>query len=418
MKILWLSHLIPFPPKGGVLQRSFNMIREVGKYHDITLVAFNQNDFLTASLPDVGNPLELAKKELLKIVDSIHVCDIPENSIPAGRYLVALKALLSRQAYNMVWLRSDSSYRLVKDLVMDNYFDVVHLDTISLCIFSGLFKDVPVVLNHHNFESEMLRSRAQREASWIKSRYYQLEADRLLKSENEYCQKVDLNLTCSDDDAELMKKMTVRDNFLPIPNGVDTSYFYPNHSVQIHDKSIVIVGGLSWYPNKEAVEYFIREIWPLIKTQIPGVTVDIVGRGPTREMLSLAEIDERVFVHGFVDDVREYLWRSHFYLCPIRTGGGTKLKILDALATGSCIIADPFSCKGIEVTDGKNVLFAKYPQDYVDQLKRLIDDPECQSRLRQSGPKLIRELYSYNRIGKEYSDALLGLAKSSRIQGG
>lgn len=413
MKILWLSHLIPFPPKGGVLQRSFNMIREVGKYHDITLVAFNQNDFLEASLPDAGDPVEIAQKELLKVVDSIHVCDIPENSIPGGRYFIALKALLSGQAYNMVWLKSTSSYRLIKDLVIANSFDAVHLDTISLCVFSDLLKGVPVVLNHHNFESEMLRSRAGSEPNLIKSIYYRYEAYRLLKSEIEYCRIVDLNITCSDDDSESMKKITDRDNFLSVPNGVDVSYFYPNQSVTVLDKSIVIVGGLSWYPNREAVEYFIREIWPLLNAQIPGMTVDIVGRGPTSEMLRLAETDERVFVHGFVDDVRDYLWRSQFYVCPIRTGGGTKLKILDALATGSCIIADPFSCKGIEVTDGKNVLFAKYPQDYVDQLKCLIEDPERQSRLRQSGPELIRELYSYNRIGKEYSEALLGLAKSS-----
>ncbi|AZT84116.1 glycosyltransferase [Marinobacter sp. NP-4(2019)] len=411
MKILWLSHLIPYPPKGGVLQRSFNMIREVGKYHNITLVAFNQDGFLKSSLPDSEDPIEVAKKELLQFVDSIHVCEIPENLIPGGRYVVALKALLSAQAYNMVWLQSKSSYKLIKDLVSETSFDAVHLDTISLCIFSDIFKDLPLVLNHHNFESQMLRSRAISEHHWIKSLYYRLESYRLLNSEIEYCQKVNLNLTCSDDDSKSMEKIIGIDNFISVPNGVDVSYFYPNPSVKILDGSIVIVGGLSWYPNREAVEYFIRDIWPLIRTQIPGTTVDIIGRGPTSEMLKLAEVDERVFVHGFVDDVREYLWRSQFYVCPIRTGGGTKLKILDALATGSCIIADPFSCKGIRVRDGENVLYAKNPQDYVDQIRYLIDHPEQQTRLRKAGPELIRRLYSYDRIGKGYSQAISGLIK-------
>lgn len=406
MNILWLSHLIPYPPKGGVLQRTYNMVREVGKYHDITLVAFNQESLLKASLPGEEFPLAHAKDELLKHVSEVLLMDIPEDSIPGGRYLTALKAIMQNSSYNMEWLKSGVARRALRKLLSEKRFDAVHIDTISLCVYADIFRGIPIVLNHHNFESEMLNSRSSKEPSLFKRLYYRFEAARLLKSEIKWCRLVELNLTCSDDDAEAMQTKIGKGSYLTVPNGVDTSYFYPHTSITPIERSIVIVGGLSWYPNREAVEYFIRDIWPLLKSQVPGVKVDIVGRGPTDEMLRLAEADEFFNVHGFVDDVRDFLWSSQFYLCPIRTGGGTKLKILDALATGCCIIADPFACKGINVQNGIDVTFAHKPQDYVDSIQALLMNPEQQDNLRKAGPELIRKKYSYTGIGKVYSDAL------------
>jgi glycosyltransferase involved in cell wall biosynthesis len=406
MKLLWLSHLIPYPPKGGVLQRTYNMIREVSKYHEVTLVAFNQAGFLSASLPDQDDPLEFAKQELLKSVASVHVLEIPEDSTPGGRYLTALKALVRGRAYNMEWLRSAEARQTIVNLLSEKSFDAVHIDTVSLCIYSDLFKGLPVILNHHNFESAMLESRSRTEQNLIKSLYYRYEASRLFKSEVLHCLQSDLNVTCSDEDTEAIRSAIGGGEFLSVPNGVDVSYFYPSPSVTVAHKSIVIVGGLSWYPNREAVDYFIHEIWPLIKARIPGMSVDIIGRGPTQEMLKLAETDELFHVHGFVDDVRDYLWGARFYFCPIRTGGGTKLKILDALASGCCIIADPFACKGIKTQNGVHVVYAQTPESYVDAVQELLDHPEQEARLREAGPELIRNRYSYTGIGQRYAEAL------------
>ncbi|GGC72900.1 glycosyl transferase [Marinobacter halophilus] len=399
-----------------MLQRTYNMIREVSKYHEITLVAFNQASFLSASLPDQEDPLEFAKRELLKSIESIHVLTIPEDAIPGGRYSTALKALVSGRAYNMEWLRSAEARKVILNLISEKSFDAVHLDTVSLCVYSDLFEGLPVVLNHHNFESAMLKSRSKTERNLIKGFYYRFEAARLLKSEIQHCRASHLNITCSDEDADAMAAVIGGGKFTSVPNGVDVSYFYPNPSIAVKEKSIVIVGGLSWYPNREAVEYFIREIWPLIKMRIPDMSVDIIGRGPTQEMLKVAENDESFRVHGFVDDVRDYLWRAQFYLCPIRTGGGTKLKILDALASGCCIIADPFACKGIKVKGGVDVVYAEKPERYVEAMLEILDHPEREARLRESGPELIQTRYSYTSIGKNYAEALEELVMQSGLR--
>jgi len=409
MKVLWLSHLIPYPPKGGVLQRTFNMISEVGKYHEITLVAFNQSGILKASLPDQDDPLEFAIKKLSEKVKSIHILEIEENSVPGGRYITALKALLSGGAYNMEWLRSAKARSKIKSLLSQDSFDVVHIDTISLCVYADLFHGLPMVLNHHNFESAMLKARSETESNPLKSLYFRNEAAQLKKSESYYCRLADINITCSEDDGKAMQIAFGHGQFLTVPNGVDISYFFPKPSMEVIEESIVIVGGLSWYPNREAVEYFIRQIWPILKKRIPKMRVDVIGRGPTDEMLKLAETDEFFHVHGFVDDVRDYLWQAQFYLCPIKTGGGTKLKILDALASGCCIIADTFACKGIEVKNGENVRYAETAEDYVAAILELQAHPEDEMRLREAGPKLIRNKYSYIGIGQQYSKILIDL---------
>ncbi len=409
MKVLWLSHLIPYPPKGGVLQRTYNMVREVSRYHDVTLICFNQERLLEQSLPETEAPLEHAISELEVYLKDIKVFPVPEEHLWKGRHFIALYALLTGRAYNMVWLKSRNVRKELKKLFRSQNFDVVHIDTISLSVYQDIFQGVPTVLNHHNFESEMLKSRSRTESNPLKKLYFRYEASRLLRSERYHSRLSDINLTCSNEDAEAMQKAISGGNFLTVPNGVDISYFYPNPSIEVTKNSIVIVGGLSWYPNREAVEYFIRQIWPILKKRIPNMRVDVIGRGPTDEMMKLAETDEFFYVHGFVDDVRDYLWQAQFYLCPIKTGGGTKLKILDALASGCCIIADPFACKGIDIKNGVDVLYAETPEDYVDTILELQAHPEDEMRLREAAPELIRNKYSYIGIGQQYSKTLIDL---------
>ncbi|WP_203300628.1 glycosyltransferase family 4 protein [Marinobacter sediminum] len=417
MKILWLSHLVPYPPKGGVLQRSFNLIKEAAREHEITLLCFNQRAFLESTLPEVTDPLELACSELLNYVQHIKVFEIPEDKLLGGKLWVVTKAILKGSSYNMEWLKSDPFRKELINKIKSDEFDVVHVDTISLCAYFDVIHEAPLILNHHNFESKMLMERSRKEKNKLKRIFYAHEARRLLDSEKNYIRKVQLNITCSDDDANDIRAEVGVDNVMTIPNGVDLSYFSTNRSVLPIANRIVLVGGLSWYPNRDAVEYFLQEVWPLLKERVPTAEVDIIGRSPTESMTKFAEQEPRVHVQGFVDDVRPYLWRSEFYLCPIRIGGGTKLKILDALASGCCIIAHPFACKGIEVREGEHVLFAESGAEYVDKIELLNSDPELRARLRERGPKLIESSYSYEGIGRTYSSAVTEAATKAKNQG-
>lgn len=406
MKVLWLSHLIPYPPKGGVLQRSYNLLRELSKYHDVTLVAFNQNNLLKDSLPGTTNPLDHAREKLGEFTESVTFLDIPEHVQLGGRYRMALKALLTGRAYNMAWLDSEEARVKIRQVLNDTNFDAVHLDTISLCVYSDLFDGLSVYLNHHNVESSMLFRRAELAGNAVKKFYFSLEAKRLRAQEKSFGRRVVSNLTCSEEDASDLNRITGKSNSVCVPNGVDCDYFYPNEDVTREPETLVFAGGLTWYPNQHAMNFFIDQVWLPLKKEVPGIKMNLVGRNPTSKFQELGRADSNFIVHGFVDDVRDYLWPAQIYVCPIKDGGGTKLKILDALACGCALVADPFACAGIAVEDGKHVVFASTAEQYVEKIKLLIEDPNLRAELQRNGPELIRKNYSYHAIGKAYAKIL------------
>jgi len=418
-KLFWLSHLVPYPPKGGVLQRSFNLLREISKDFDVYLFCFNQEGFLKSSFPDSGDPLSEALKGLAPYTRKIQVADIPYSQHRFGKHYVALKSLLANQSYTQNWLRSTEAESQIKTFIEDQDFDAVHFDTISLGVYRHLVTDIPAVLNHHNIESRMLLDRSKKEKNLVKKLYFQMEGQRVLSAEKELCPTFDLNITCSEDDARDLNTISPKGSVDVVPNGVDINYFYPRPDDRPvpSNPCLVFAGGLSWYPNLDAMNYFVDEIWPEIKSRIPDIRMSLVGRAPPKKFIDLSERDPNFVVHGFVDDVRPYLWDATSYICPIRDGGGTKLKILDALAVGVPLIADTFSCKGIAVEADKHVLFAGSPQEYVDQVEKIINDRDLRDSLTINGPQFIKDNFSYENIGRNYSKLISGILEEKQVDG-
>jgi glycosyltransferase involved in cell wall biosynthesis len=183
-----------------------------------------------------------------------------------------------------------------------------------------------------------------------------------------------------------------------IPNGVDTDYF-GRGDIQPSPGTLVFAGGMNWYPNRDAILYFSREIWPLLKKEFPEISLTVVGAQPPRELLELAERDPKIVATGFVDDVRPYFANAEVYICPMRDGGGTRLKILDTLSMRTALVSTTIGCEGIKVTPETNVLIADTPVEFVTQVKRVFQDPELRKRLGREGRKLVEEKYSWEVIG-------------------
>jgi len=398
LKILWLSHLIPYPPKGGVLQRSYNLIRELAKYHDVYLLAFNQKELIRPLFDNYEEGLKEADFELSKFCKEYHYLPIPCDNTPNGKIKLALSSLLSPTSYTVNWLKSNEMNLKIKETIDRIDFDVVHFDTISLAPYLKKFKHVKTVLDHHNIESSMLFTRTNKEKNLIKKFYFLQEAIKLRYYEKKLCKKFDLNITCSDIDLERLLKISPQINGEVIPNGVDIEFFYPKN-VKKDKNSLIFAGGLSWYPNADAMSYFSRQIWQKLKSYNPSVVMNVVGKSPSKELVELAKIDSNFKVHGFVDDVRLYIDKAQVYVCPIRDGGGTKLKILDALAMGSAVVAHPKSVEGIEVVDGESVLLAETPEQFCTQIQKLITNEELTNKLSENGRALAVEKYSYLEIG-------------------
>jgi glycosyltransferase involved in cell wall biosynthesis len=412
MKLLWLSHLIPYPPKGGVLQRSFYLLRELSKHHEIDLLAFNQKDLIAPLYKgDIERGLVDAHQELSKICNDVEFFDIECDSKAAGKMLLALTSLFSRYPYTINWLRSETFSKTLLEKISRESYDLVHLDTISLDIYRPLLGNLPCVLDHHNIESHMLLRRSRQEKSLVKKAYFFQEGVRLQRFEKRVCPEYWGHITCSDIDSERLRMITASSDIETIPNGVDTNFFAPKGLKQ-DDKTLVFVGTMSWYPNIEAAFFICNEIMPRLRLLRSGVRLQIIGANPPEQLRKFALKHDDIDVLGFVDEVRDYIEKATVYVCPIMDGGGTKLKILDALAMEKPIIAHKIASEGINVTDGVDILLADQADEYAELIVRLIESSTERVSLGKAARKLALEQYDYTSIGKSLSDYYVKLVGS------
>lgn len=405
MKILWLSHFIPFPPKGGAPQRSFNLLRWAAKRHHVTFLGLHRFSDLAS---DKARSKALA--ELRKFCDSAESFPQPSIKTRLHRLWTAARSVCLADPYEVLWLRSPELEEHLAELASRNLFDLIHVDTIGMVPFARLFQAASVVINHHNIESNMMRRRAEGESSWWKRHYFRQEATKLERLERVECSQHQMNLVVSPLDGERLERVCPDATISVVPNGVDTEYFQPRAPLGHGRGGLVFVGRLNWYPNEDAMKWFAREIWPALVRKDPDRKAMIVGKDPPAELVALE--DARVTLPGYVDDVRPALDRASIYICPIRTGGGTRLKILDALAMAKPVVATGMSVEGLGLEDGIHYLRADTASEYVAQVRRLEDDAELRESLAKAGRRLVEREYSWevvsSRLYEAYERAAIG----------
>jgi glycosyltransferase involved in cell wall biosynthesis len=303
------------------------------------------------------------------------------------------------------WLENPDLRAHLTTLAASEKFDLIHVDTVGLMPYAGLLPGVPVVLNHHNVESQMLRRRAEREPVRWRRIYFRREARKLELLEKAAAPEVAVNLTVSELDAARLREVVQEARIRAVDNGVDIHYFDPGpRGWAPAGEGLVFAGGMNWYPNREAVLYFVRDIWPELIADHPERKVTIIGQSPPDELIAAAR-DPRVSVTGFVPDVRPYIRAASIYICPIRDGGGTRLKILDALAMAKPLIATGLAVEGLGLEEEIHYLRAETPQDYLRQIRRLEADTTLQERLARAGRELVERRFAWDVIGEKLERA-------------
>jgi glycosyltransferase involved in cell wall biosynthesis len=413
MRIFWASHIIPYPPKSGVHLRSYNLLRGVAAQHDVDLLAFIQEPWLDVFYPSRREGLEECTKELGKICRSVRFLPIDSLKRPGGKLRTAVEGLLYPTSYTIRWLQSAQAHAAFGEAARRTRYSLVHFDTIGLAPFRAHFPGTPASLGHHNIESHMLARRGENERNIAKRLYFLLEGARVRRYEARMAGEFDLNITCSELDSARLRDVAPSAHAVVIPNGVDTEYFQPTQS-DSPLRSIIFVGSLNWYPNVDAVHFLLREVWPAAKARHPDLRLDIVGSAPPSSVLSLAAKLKDVRVHGFVHDVRPLLNAATLYVCPIRDGGGTKLKLLDAFAMEKCVIAHPVACEGIDVSPGVNVQLADSAKAFGDGIDQLMSEPAARLSIGRAARSLVVERYSFSQIGRQLCDLFESTANGAR----
>jgi glycosyltransferase involved in cell wall biosynthesis len=197
-----------------------------------------------------------------------------------------------------------------------------------------------------------------------------------------------------------------------VPTGVDTSFFAPAREAAVDPHRLVFTGSMDWLPNEDAMLYFCREILPRIRRVEPGVTVSIVGRAPTPAVRRLAA-DPAIEVTGRVEDVRPHIARGAAYIVPLRIGGGTRLKIFEAMSMGRAVVSTSVGAEGLPVADGRDLLIADDPDRFADAVVRVLRDRDLRAGLERAARRLVVERYDWSAAAAVLEEALAAAANRS-----
>lgn len=393
MRVLFLSQIIPYPPHGGVLQRGYHILRQLGQRADVHLLAFLHPDELPT--PEA---VEESRHALLATCRNVEFFPLWAKSSAVSRAAALAAGLASSRPFSTVAHRSAAFQARVDALLASGAFDAVHVDTIALNRFLRIRPSIPAMLTHHNIESMLLERRAAVETRpaqrWILAR----ESRKLASYERVVAPAYDVNLMMSVVDAQLLAGRAPGARTAIVPNGVDTTYFTPGDSRE-ETPAVIYTGGMNMLANRDAVMYFLDAIWPSIVDRVPAVRFFAVGQDPPAELRAMARRDPRVVVTGKVPDIRPFVRQAAVYVIPIRVGGGTRLKVLDAMASGKAIVSTSIGCEGIDVAAGTHLEVADAPASFADTTVRLLGDPTERRALGQSARALVERLYAWPVVG-------------------
>ncbi len=385
MKILILDEEFPWPLNSGKRIRSYNLTKYIADRHDVRYLAYglpSQDSY--GAIQEIGaKPVPVRRR-------------IPVNHGPMF-YLRLLMNLLSPYPYIVDRHRSRKFAAAFREQMESFQPDLILCEWTPYAVFTQSVHGTPVVISAHNIEADIWRRYAENEEKLLRRLYIALQWKKVRHFESTVFDSASGITTVSSLDAAQARQLADRTRIEVVDNGVDLDFFKSN-ARKPHSGRIVFTGSMDWRPNQDAMKYFVREIFPLLKSSEEPVDFYIVGRNPSPDIVALGA-DKDITVTGEVDDVRPYMEEASVYAVPLRIGGGSRLKILEALAMEQAVVTTAIGAEGLEVEPNRHVLIGDSPEDFAVQIRRLFKDPELGKNLGRSGRRLVERRYGWEALG-------------------
>lgn len=399
MKILWISPFFPYPPDMGLRIREFNLIRKVAQSHEVTLFSLLQSSHELQYLDKM--------REICTEVEAI----LPAESANAHTERRSVKDVLAglfvthpRYMYRPPY--ADVMDRL-KAQLNKQQFDLVIVETLSMTNYVwDLLPEIKTttLLVEHNIETVIQKQTYQlAESLPLKLRKYIYYVS-FSRFERAACKRFDYVITVSEDEREDLLRFVPELNparVYSVANGVDTQLHRPSDQAP-QPNTLIYPGAVTYDANYDAVRYFVYEVLPLVRAQTPDVTFTVTGNTGHVDVSDLAAQPGVIFT-GYLDSVAPAVQQSQIAVVPLRIGGGTRLKILEAMALGTPVISTSKGAEGINAIPGKEILIADTPQTLADSIHRLLNDADLHRTIATGGRALVEREYDWSVI----SDSLL-----------
>jgi sugar transferase (PEP-CTERM/EpsH1 system associated) len=390
MKILWLNANLLLPlDKGGKL-RTWHVMRHLAVRHDITYLSFCD--------PDQPREDHLGMSEVCA-----HLHTIPRRDPAKGtsRYLV------DRVPYGVAKYRSEPFGSALRRILQERRFDAVVCDFLVPIVNLPERLPCPAILFTHNVESEIWRRHAENAGNPLSRLLLAQQWKRMLRFERDALARFDLALAVSDADRVTFDRLypgALRTPAHVVQTGVDTTYFAPSNAPE-RRAHMVFTGSMDWLPNEDGMQYFVRDILPRIRQAEPDATLSIIGRAPTPSVRRLAE-GQGIEVTGRVDDVRPHIAAGAVYVVPLRIGGGTRLKIFEAMGMGKAVVSTTVGAEGLPVTPGENIVIADEPVRFAQSVVHMIRDVDARRRIEAEARRMVVQRYDWSAVAQDFEEAL------------
>ena len=389
MRILLITPQRPYPPHQGTTLRNFNLVKELATRHSVSLLTFLEVD----QNPACPGPLD-------DLCQWIETFPVPQRS----NSLRVRQMLLTRRP-DMSWrLWSPDFAAQLRQRLAQEQFDVVEIEGIEMTPYLPTIRVAHprprIIYDAHNAEW-ILQKRAcltdiQNPKRWVAAIYSWVQWHRLKRYEATVMSHVDHTIAMSNPDRAALSTLHPNSKITVIPNGVDLDFYHQFDGLAI-PCDLVFTGKMDFRPNIDAALWFGQEVLPRIQEQRPGTTFAIVGQRPHARLNALRSIPG-ITITGQVDDIRPYIAGATVYVAPLRVGGGTRLKLLEAMAMSRPIVATSVGAEGFPVTDGQELFLADTPEAFAQRVLNLLDSADLSARLGQSGLSFARANYGWDTL--------------------
>ena len=401
MKLLWLNAGLLLPlDKGGKL-RTWHMMRHLAARHDITYLSFADSTQTEAD--------RLGMRAVCSRLETVPRTDTAKGTWRF--YADAAGYLVDAAPYAVAKYRAAAYRTRVEELLATGQFEAVVCDFLPPIVNLPERLPCPSILFTHNVEAEIWRRHAEQAANPASNYLMTQQWKRMLRFEAAALARFDLVLAVSEADGHTFGRLypgRLRAPVHVVQTGVETDFFTPAET-EPGPAHMVFTGSMDWLPNEDGMTYFCREILPKIRESEPDATLSIIGRAPTPAVRRLADIPG-VEVTGRVDDVRPHIARGAVYIVPLRIGGGTRLKIFEAMAMAKAVVSTTVGAEGLPVTSGRDIEIADEPSRFARAVVHLIRDTGARRAIEAAARRLVVDKYDWSAVALDFEAALLRVA--------
>jgi glycosyltransferase involved in cell wall biosynthesis len=409
-RLLFLCQTLPYPPDGGVWIRTYHVLRLLARAFDITALCFERAG---ASANGAGGSVA-ASCAALGLFANVDAFALPQKHSRIRYVWDHFRSIASHRVYTTYLYESRAFHARLAELLSSASFDLVHVDSLDLARYLPACDGLPIVCVHHDVESNLLERRAAIEQTGWRRAYLRYQAGLMESVERRWCERIALNVVVSEHDRALLKRIAPDSRIAVVPNGVDVEEFPPDKAT---GSGLAYVGGTSPSPNLDALNFFCEQILPHVRAMAGRhIPVRWIGRASAGQQDSYRR-QYGVELTGYVEDVRFFMRDAACHIVPLRTGGGTRLKILNSWAMGKAVVSTSLGCEGLAAVDGDNILIGDDPKAFARATLRVLENGDLRRRLGERGRATAEQLYSWDLIGEQMIRIYLSAANRGSCDG-